>query len=291
MPQTGSAVCWRPSTAGLRIGPRIHHRLRFPQSAGALRYPRRLDSSSGFPIEFDWFPALPVRHDDGPDIISNNGVTTMDEYLAECKEAVLEGDRDRAMDLAARALADGFDVLDVIEHGFSVGIREAGQLWEQGVYFLPELAFSAESMKAAMETLRPALLADGEGEGGRSKGTVVIGTVQGDIHDIGKTLVATMLAANGYNVVDLGADVAHERFVSEVEAQNPDMICMSALLTTTMAGQKTIIDMLAKAGLRDRVKVLIGGAPATNGWANDIGADGYADNAVAAVHKADELLS
>jgi corrinoid protein of di/trimethylamine methyltransferase len=213
----------------------------------------------------------------------------MDEFLAECKDAVLTGEKEQAVALAARALADGIDVVAVIEKGFSIGIREAGQLWEQGDYFLPELAFSAESMKAAMETLRPALLAD-SGAGGGSKGTVIIGTVQGDIHDIGKTLVATMLAANGYNIVDLGADVAYERFVSEVEDHNPDMICMSALLTTTMAGQKTIIDMLAKAGLRDRVKVLIGGAPATNTWASDIGADGYADNAVAAVHKADELL-
>ncbi|UCH83863.1 MAG: corrinoid protein [Candidatus Latescibacterota bacterium] len=213
----------------------------------------------------------------------------MREFLAECKNAVLDGDRERAVGLAVRAIDDGIEVLDVIEQGFAVGIREAGDRWEKGEYFLPELAFSAESMKAAMETLRPALIESG-GKG-RSKGTVVIGTVQGDIHDIGKMLVATMLAANGYEIVDLGADVAHDRFVSEVKNQQPDLLCMSALLTTTMMGQKTIIDMLSEAGIRNSVKVLIGGAPATETWASDIGADGYADNAVAAVHKADEILS
>jgi trimethylamine corrinoid protein len=213
----------------------------------------------------------------------------MKELLSECKDAVLRGEKDRAVELAARALEDGHDILNIIENGFSQGIREAGRLWETGEYFLPELAFSAESMKAAMETLRPALRSDSGG--GRSKGTIMIGTVQGDIHDIGKTLVATMLAASGYHVVDLGADVKYERFVSETKNQNPDMICMSALLTTTMAGQKTVIEMLGEAGLRDGVKVLIGGAPATESWARDIGADGYADNAVSAVHKADELLT
>ncbi|MEJ2720091.1 MAG: corrinoid protein [bacterium] len=212
----------------------------------------------------------------------------MDDLLKKCKAAVLRGEKGRAVDLAARALKDGHDVLDVIENGFSPGIREAGRLWEAGEYFLPELAFSAESMKAAMETLRPALLS-GSGSA-RSKGTVLIGTVQGDIHDIGKTLVATMLSASGYHVVDLGADVAYDRFIDEARDRNPDMICMSALLTTTMIGQKTVIERLGQAGLRDRVKVLIGGAPATEAWAHDIGADGYADNAVAAVHKADELL-
>ncbi len=213
----------------------------------------------------------------------------MNDLLAQCRDAVLRGEKDRAVDLATRALEDGYEVLNIIENGFSPGIREAGRLWETGEYFLPELAFSAESMKAAMETLRPALLSS-SGEG-RSKGTILIGTVQGDIHDIGKTLVATMLSASGYHVVDLGADVACDRFISEVTNRKPDMICMSALLTTTMTGQKTVIEMLGEAGLRRRVKVLIGGAPATESWARDIGADGYADNAVAAVHKADELLT
>ncbi|UCG51567.1 MAG: corrinoid protein [Candidatus Latescibacterota bacterium] len=213
----------------------------------------------------------------------------MTEFLTHCRDAVLKGDRERAVELAASTIDNGYDVLDVIENGFSRGIREAGELWEKGEYFLPELAFSAESMKAAMDTLHPALLAGGKDE--RSRGLIIIGTVQGDIHDIGKTLVATMLAANGYRVIDLGADVTYQRFLSEVKTQKPSLVCMSALLTTTMTGQKEVIDLLRHEGLRDTVKVLVGGAPTTESWANDIGADGYAENAVEAVHKADALLS
>jgi trimethylamine corrinoid protein len=124
-----------------------------------------------------------------------------------------------------------------------------------------------------------------------TKGTVVIGTIQGDIHDIGKTLVATMLSANGYNVIDLGADVPYERFVAEAGAHEASLLCMSALLTTTMLGQKEVIQRLTVAGKRHRVKVLVGGAPTSLAWAGEIGADGYAENAVEAVRMADELLA
>lgn len=213
----------------------------------------------------------------------------MDDFLTQCKQAVLTGDRERAVQLAREGLDGNFDVLDVIENGFSQGIRRAGELWESGEYFLPELAFSAETMKAAMEVLRPAILSHLSKE--KSKGIVVIGTIQGDIHDIGKTLVATMLAANGYRVIDLGADVPYERFVEEAKSLEADLVCMSALLTTTMVGHKEVIQKLKDAGLRDRVKVLVGGAPTSGAWANEIGADGYAENAVEAVHMADALLS
>jgi methylmalonyl-CoA mutase cobalamin-binding domain/chain len=124
-----------------------------------------------------------------------------------------------------------------------------------------------------------------------SKGTVVIGTIQGDIHDIGKTLVATMLAANGFSVVDLGADVAYSRFIEEVEKQDPQLLCMSALLTTTMAGQGQVVKQLQEKGLRSNIKVLVGGAPTNADWAVEIGADGFAENAVEAVHVATSLLS
>ncbi len=213
----------------------------------------------------------------------------MSEFLAQCSQSVLTGDKASAVRLAREALDRGADVLDLIENGFSQGIRKAGELWERGEYFLPELAFSAETMKAAMDVLRPTLLADLSRK--RSRGVIVIGTIQGDIHDIGKTLVATMLAANGYHVVDLGADVAYERFVEEAKSHGADLVCMSALLTTTMIGQKEVIDRLGHAGLRDRVKVLVGGAPTSISWAAEIGADGHADNAVGAVRMADTLLA
>jgi corrinoid protein of di/trimethylamine methyltransferase len=213
----------------------------------------------------------------------------MEHFLGQCEEAVLKGEKALAADLASAALENGYDVLSVIENGFSRGIRRAGELWEKGEYFLPELAFSAEAMKAAMGVLQPALL-EQEGQN-RSRGTVVIGTIQGDIHDIGKTLVATMLAANGYSVVDLGADVAYSKFIEEVEKQNAQLLCMSALLTTTMPGQGRVVKQLVERGLRTRVRVMVGGAPTNEAWAREIGADGFAENAVEAVHVANSLLS
>ncbi len=212
----------------------------------------------------------------------------MEHFLGQCADAVLKGDKNAAADLARTAMDKGYETLDVIENGFSKGIRQAGDLWEKGDYFLPELAFSAEAMKTAMNLLQPALLK--LSEEGHGKGRVVIGTIQGDIHDIGKTLVATMLAANGYTVVDLGADVPHEQFLSEIESKNPKLLCMSALLTTTMSGQGYIIEQLKKKGLRDNIKVIVGGAPTNTTWAEEIGADGFAENAVEAVRLAQALL-
>lgn len=213
----------------------------------------------------------------------------MNDFHQQCANAVVKGLKDEALALAARVVEEDLDVLDAIENGFSKGIRTVGQLWENGEYFLPELAFSAEVMKAAMDVLQPALKRNNEST--RTKGTVVVGTVQGDIHDIGKSLVATMLSANGFSVFDLGNDVRHGRFVDEVARTNADLLCMSALLTTTMVGQVRVIELLRERGLRDRVKVLVGGAPASHQWASEIGADGYADNAVEAVRVASSLVS
>jgi trimethylamine corrinoid protein len=212
----------------------------------------------------------------------------MNDFLKNCEAAVLKGDRDQAVGLAQRVAAGEHDVLDAIENGFSAGIRGAGELWEKGEYFLPELAFSAEVMKSAMEILRPALLESGSGDvDGR---TVVIGTVQGDIHDIGKSLVSTLLSANGFNVIDLGADIQHDRFVEETRAHNANLVCMSALLTTTMTGQGRVIALLEESELRDRVRVLVGGAPTNAAWAKQIGADAYAADAIDAVRVAEGLL-
>jgi trimethylamine corrinoid protein len=211
----------------------------------------------------------------------------MKEFLARCAEAVLVGDKDGAAQLAKETLVSGHEVLAVVENGFSAGVRAAGAKWEQGDYFLPELAFAAEAMKAAMAILQPELTKDGNGN---MKARVLIGTVQGDIHDIGKSLVTTLMLASNYEVIDLGADVPHKRFLDEVERLRPDFLGMSALLTTTMSGQGEVIRLLEQRGLRDSVKVLVGGAPTTADWAREIGADGHGGDAVAAVQALDALL-
>ncbi len=204
-----------------------------------------------------------------------------DELLKNMNEAIVAGDKAAAVALAAGAVRSGADLLEVIEKGFVPGLQKVGELWEQGDYFLPELISSAEAMKAAMAVLEPEL--DRMKIETRTGGKVVIGTVEGDIHDIGKNLVASMLQAGGFEVFDLGADVKLERFVEKAEAVGAGIICLSALLTTTMTNQRRLIGILRDRGLRDKYKVLVGGAPASRKWADEIGADGYAENAVAAV--------
>jgi trimethylamine corrinoid protein len=199
---------------------------------------------------------------------------------------VLEGDDQTVVALARQALEAGLAPLETIERGLVPGIRRAGELWDEGEYFLPELVSSAQAMKAAMDVVRPALARHG---GGREIGRVVIGTVHGDIHDIGKTLVGTLLAANGFSVTDEGTDVPLERFVARARELDADLVCASALLTTTMAEQRELVSALRREGLRARV--MVGGAPASQEWANEIGAHGYADNAVAAVAVAHRLVT
>jgi len=213
-------------------------------------------------------------------------MTEASEVLAALSRAVLEGDDQGVVGLARRALDGGLTPLETIEQGLVPGIRRAGELWEEGEYFLPELVSSAQAMKAAMEVVRPALVRHG---GGGEVGRVVIGTVHGDIHDIGKTLVGTLLAANGFAVSDEGVDVPLERFVDRARELDADLVCASALLTTTMAEQRELVGALRRAGLRARV--MVGGAPASREWAREIGADGYADNAVAAVAVARRLVT
>ena len=213
----------------------------------------------------------------------------MEEFYSECADAVLKGDEELAEQLASKALEQGLPVLDVIENGFVRGIREVGRLWEQGELFLPELVMGAEAMKKAMAVLQPELLKGQEKKLSESR-RIVIGTIHGDIHDIGKTLVATMLSANGFEVTDLGADVPVERFVEEALKLEADCIAISALLTTTMPGQKSVVEELKKRSLREKVKVMVGGAPCSTEWAEEIGADGYAPDAVSAVSLARELI-
>ncbi|MCX6560157.1 MAG: corrinoid protein [Candidatus Aminicenantes bacterium] len=204
-------------------------------------------------------------------------------------QALIDGDREAAARLAAEGLAAGLLVHDIIALGFVPGLHKVGELWECGDYFLPELIQSAEGMKAAMAALRPALEAAGP-SAGLAKGKAVIGTIEGDIHDIGKNLVASLLSANGFDVLDLGADVKLDRFIDAAVEAGADLICLSSLLTTTMLAQRRFMDRLRERGLRDRFKVLVGGAPVTAKWAAEIGADGYGENAVAAVRAAESVL-
>jgi corrinoid protein of di/trimethylamine methyltransferase len=211
-----------------------------------------------------------------------------EELLARMEKAIIEGAKAEAEALAREAISAKLDLNEVIEKGYVLGIQKVGELWEKGDYFLPELITSADCMKAAMAVLQPEL--DKAKIKAKSKGKVVIGTVEGDIHDIGKNLVASMLSANGFEVLDLGADVKLDRFIQKAVETEADFICLSALLTTTMLGQKRAIEMLKQKNLYGKFKVLVGGAPANQKWAEDIGADGYAENAMLAVKVAERLI-
>jgi len=208
-----------------------------------------------------------------------NGGYGMSEHLDNCRQSIIDGDAERSAGLARLTLDEGMNVLEVIDKGFVEGIREVGRLWEEGELFLPELVIGADAMKKAMDILQPALEGD---ESQERLGHVVIGTIEGDIHDIGKTLVATMLSANGFEVTDLGADVPAAKFVETAEEKKADWIAISALLTTTMPGQRKVVELLAEKSISG-IRVMVGGAPCSEEWASDIGADGYAGDAVAAV--------
>jgi len=210
-----------------------------------------------------------------------------EETLARSIHAsVLGGESGAARRLAESALEAGVPPLRIMDH-FLHGIREVGRLWEEGEYFLPELVSGAESVLAALGVLRPAL-------GGRKSSpcghVAVIGTVAGDIHDIGKSLVGTLLMARGFEVEDLGCDVPPEAFLSAVKERDASVVGISALLTTTMVRQREVVRLLEAAGLRSQVKVLVGGAPVTESWVREIGADGTAKDAVGAADLAGRLL-
>jgi trimethylamine corrinoid protein len=211
-----------------------------------------------------------------------------EELLARMGKAIIEGDKDEAESLAKEALEEKMDLIEVIEKGYVPGIQKVGDLWEKGEYFLPELITSAECMKSAMNILHPEM--EKAQIQTKSKGKVVIGTVEGDIHDIGKNLVSSMLSANGFEVHDLGADVKLEQFIEMAEEVGAHFICLSALLTTTMLGQKRVVEILKEKNLSGRIKILVGGAPVNQKWADDIGADGYGENAMVAVKVAQQII-
>jgi corrinoid protein of di/trimethylamine methyltransferase len=209
------------------------------------------------------------------------------EMYEKLAQALIDGEPEDAEELAKQALDQGLDPLTCINEGLTKGIQRVGDLFSSGEYFLPELIIGAEAMKKALAVLEPAMVGDQSRE---VVGRVVLGTVEGDMHEIGKTLVGTMLIANGFQVFDIGVDQSAEQFVAAVKENNADIVGASALLTTTMLQQKKLIEALEEAGLRDQVKVMVGGAPVTTNFSSEIGADGYAEDAISAVDLAFRLV-
>jgi len=206
--------------------------------------------------------------------------------LSPLSTAIEKGDREKAVQLTAEALSTGTKPQDIITHGLQSGMGAVGEKFSSGEYFLPDMLMAARAMKAALEVLKPAL----EKTGMPTIGKVVIGTVEGDMHDIGKNVVATFLRGSGFEVFDLGLNVAEKKFIDEVRDKKPDILGLSALLTTTMPVMGRIIKALDSAGLRSSVKVIVGGAPVTQDYANYIGADAYAHDGGKAIPVCKQLL-
>lgn len=212
-----------------------------------------------------------------------------ERLYAAMMQSIVDGEPEDAERLAREALAHGLDPLDALNHGFMRGINDVGARFGCGDLFLPDLVRAGAAMKAATAVLEAEMLSRGTAR--QSAGVVVLGTVKGDIHEIGKNLVGTLFTANGFRVHDLGVDVPVEKFVDQAGTLGADLVGVSALLTTTMTGQRRVVEALDKAGLRSRAKVLVGGAPVTREWAREIGADGYSEDAAGAVAVARQLLS
>ncbi|HEX6505650.1 MAG TPA: corrinoid protein [Terriglobales bacterium] len=209
-------------------------------------------------------------------------------YLA-MQQSIINGAPDTAAALAQEALDAGTAPLDAIHHGFLPGMHAVGEQFAQGKMYLPDMMASAEAMRAAMAVLDPELRKLGEER--PSAGTVILGTTKGDIHEIGKILVGTLLSAHGFRVIDLGVDVPGEQFAAKARDLKADIVGVSALLTTTMKNQRSVVEALDRAQLRPKVKIMVGGAPVTKRWAEEIGADGYAKDAMSAVGLAQELMA
>jgi len=214
-------------------------------------------------------------------------MSSKEEILSKLTQAVIDGEPEDAAELARQALDMGLDPLTCINEGLTPGIDRVGELFATEEYFLPDLIIGGEAMKEALAILEPALSGDEERQ---VLGRVVLGTVEGDLHEIGKTLVGTMLTANGFLVTDIGIDKSAADFVATVKKTNATLVGASALLTTTMPAQQKIVEALEEAGLRDQVKIMVGGAPITQSWADKIGADGYAEDAIGAVALAKKLV-
>jgi 5-methyltetrahydrofolate--homocysteine methyltransferase len=214
----------------------------------------------------------------------------LEHILQNIASSVLDGKKSETLDWVNKGLEAGFKPLELITLGLTAGLDQVGQKFEQGEYYLPDMMLAAEAMSGAIDLLEPHLEAD---KAARIKeaGRVVIGTVKGDLHSIGKDIVVMMMKAAGMEIFDLGVDVSAERFILAIEENRADVLGISALMTTTIGEQKKVIDLLVENGLRDRVKVIVGGAPLSEEWARKIGADAYAADAIAGVKKVKALLS
>jgi len=211
-----------------------------------------------------------------------------EELFKKMAQSVLDGDSEAAVALAKQAVESNIDPLDAITKGYVVGVNQVGESFANGDAFLPELVMAGEAMKAAVTALEPEMKKRGSKR--TMLGKVVLATVEGDIHEIGKSLVGTMLSASGFEVFDLGVDVPAAKIIAKVQEVDANLVGLSALLTTTMVKQKDVIDELDKLGLRRKVKVMVGGAPVTRDWVQKIEADGYSEDAIGAVALAKQLL-
>jgi corrinoid protein of di/trimethylamine methyltransferase len=212
----------------------------------------------------------------------------MQDTYSAMRQSIIDGAPDTASGLAHEAVAAGVQPLEAINHGYSAGMHDVGEQFARGQMFLPDMMASSEAMRAAMAVLEPEMKKLGAER--PMAGVVVLGTTKGDIHEIGKILVGTLLTAHGFRVHDLGVDVPGEKFAAKALEVHADIVGVSALLTTTMRNQKGVVEALEKAGLRSQVKIMVGGAPVTRRWAEEIGADGYAKDAMSAVALARELM-
>jgi corrinoid protein of di/trimethylamine methyltransferase len=211
-----------------------------------------------------------------------------EDLFKEMAQSITEGEAEKAAELAQKSIEMGIDPLDAINSGFVAGVNFVGDQFSCGNMFLPELVMAGEAMKAAVAVLEPELARRGTER--KMLGKVVLCTVEGDIHEIGKTLVGTMLSATGFQVFDMGVDVPVMKVVEKAREVNADIVAMSALLTTTMVHQRDVIEALEDIGLRNKVKVMVGGAPVTQEWVKQIGADGYSEDAIGAARIARQLL-
>jgi len=210
------------------------------------------------------------------------------ELFQKMAQSIIDGDSDAAVALAQQAVASGLDPLEAITQGFVMGVNQVGEAFAKGDAFLPELVMAGEAMKAAVSTLEPEMQKRGIQR--TMLGKVVLATVEGDIHEIGKSLVGTMLSASGFQVFDMGVDVPTARIIAKAKEVDADIVGLSALLTTTMVKQKEVIEELDKQGLRKKIKVMVGGAPVTRDWVQKIEADGFSEDAIGAVGIARQLV-